>query len=99
MTKTNGMNILKKKYLKIAHLYNIEIEDCIVGSRKRQKTKNLEQKEDKRWNFGPTEINSKMYTSFIGIWILQKEIILGHFSADDKASEKHCMNDCLILEN
>lgn len=47
----------------------------------------------------PTEINSKMYTSFIGVWILQEEIIFGHFSADDMVSDKHHMNDCLILEN
>lgn len=36
MTTTNGMNMLKKKKknLKIAHLNNIETEDCIVCSRK-----------------------------------------------------------------
>lgn len=45
------------------------------------------------------ETNSKMYPSFICLWILQKEVIFGHFSADDISSEKHHMNDCLILEN
>lgn len=37
MTTANGMNMLKKKKnLKIAHLNNIETEDCIVCSRKRK---------------------------------------------------------------
>lgn len=67
MTTTNGMNTLKKS----KHC-TPEIEDCIVGSKKRQKTKTLGQKEGKRQSFGSTEMNSKMYIGFSVIRILQK---------------------------
>lgn len=79
----------KKENLKIAHVNNTEIEDCIVGSRKRQKTKNLGQKENMRWNWN----KQQTYTSFTGIWILQMDIMFNFFF-----SWWHHMDDCLILE-